>query len=134
MLLDKEKKALFLFIIVLIFIVFFIVTYFILRMNPWKIFGTDAQEDGREKQVLDKNIKEEEIEICKNNSDCIVVPYRHCCGLTKRAINKKYKKLYESTPEWQVFYGPICNVIGRCASDAHINAALCRSYVCVLKD
>jgi len=133
MLHGKEKKALFLFIIVLIFAVFFIVTYFILRMNPRKIFGTDAQEDGREKQVLDKNVKEEEIEICKNNSDCIIVPYRHCCGSTKRAINKKYKKLYENTPEWQSLYGDICNVIGLCSSDAHIDTALCRSHMCVLK-
>src|SRR3989344_8379518 len=29
---------------------------------------------------------EEKISICEKDSDCIIVPYSHCCGSTKRAI------------------------------------------------
>ncbi len=118
---------LFIFIIVAVLLaVFFVVQYSTIRINLGK-------EDDTGEQILDSSVTEADINICIKDSDCIIVPYRHCCGSTKRAINKKYKKLYESTPEWQVFYGPICNVIGLCASDAHINTALCRSHMCVLK-
>lgn len=99
--------------------------YFIFQMN---------QRDNYGEQVMDSSIKEEEIEVCEKNSDCIIVPYAHCCGSTKRAINKKYKKLYESKSEWQVFYGrPICNIIGQCVGDANVNTAECREQRCGLK-
>ena len=122
-----KKKIFFVFMVgAVLLAIFFVAKYLTVRINSEK-------KDDAGEQILDSSITEVDINICIKDSDCIVVPYSHCCGSTKRTINKKYKKLYESTPEWQVFYGAVCNVIGLCASDAHINTALCRSHMCVLK-
>ncbi len=72
-------------------------------------------------------LTEDELQHCKQNSDCIVVPYSHCCGSTKRAINKKHKLLYESKPEWQKFSDPAqCALMGACMTDKYVTEAECR--------
>jgi hypothetical protein len=82
-------------------------------------------------------VTEEELIQCKTSADCIVVPYKHCCGSSKRAINKKHKLLYESKPEWQKFTDPgKCAKIGMCVSDQHVSEAKCAGETilqCVLK-
>lgn len=82
-------------------------------------------------------VGEDELVQCKTSSDCIVVPYKHCCGSTKRAINKKHKLLYESKPEWQKFNDESkCAMIGMCASDKAVSDAECVGETvlrCVLK-
>ena len=40
------------------------------------------------------------IDICEQDSDCIVIDYDGCCSSTK-AINKKYRNEYVNHPEWQ---------------------------------
>ena len=40
------------------------------------------------------------IDICEQDSDCIVVDYDGCCS-SKIAINKKYREDYVNHPEWQ---------------------------------
>ncbi|MFA6235843.1 MAG: hypothetical protein WC635_00840 [Bacteriovorax sp.] len=73
-----------------------------------------------------ETIKESDIAICTKDSDCIVVPYSHCCGSTKRAINRKYKSLYESKPEWQKFDNPnACALMGACLPDKNMKKAVC---------
>lgn len=73
-------------------------------------------------------VKEEELNLCEVDTDCIIVAYRHCCGLTKRAINKKYEALYKARPEWQKFDDPeTCAVIGRCPDDSKINKTICQN-------
>lgn len=55
---------------------------------------------------------------CKSDSDCVIVPYSHCCGSTKRAINKKYEADYRKHKDWQKFDDPAqCAVMGACISD-----------------
>lgn len=77
---------------------------------------------------VESDIKEEDIVKCETDSDCVVVPYRHCCGSTKKAINKKYKDLYSQKPEWQKFDNPqTCAIIGMCPNDRDINTAKCNS-------
>ncbi len=81
-----------------------------------------------------ENVNTASIGICSFDSECIVVPYYHCCGSTKLAINIKYEALYYSHPEWQKFYDPdICAVIGMCAPDYNINEATCVNNRCQLK-
>src|SRR3990167_3028463 len=46
------------------------------------------------------SLEENGLNICKSDSDCIYVPYNHCCT-TFRAINKNYLDEYNSHPEWQ---------------------------------
>lgn len=73
-------------------------------------------------------IKEQELNLCEVDTDCIIVSYSHCCGLTKRAINKKYEALYKSRPELQKFDEPeTCAVIGRCPDDSKINKTICQN-------
>lgn len=83
-------------------------------------------------------ITEEQISECKVNSDCIIVPYTHCCGSTKRAIHKKYESLYHSKKEWQKFDDVgSCSVMGICLSDQDIKEAYCgesnKKSACQLK-
>lgn len=71
-------------------------------------------------------VEERDIVVCEKDSDCIIVPYEHCCGSTKRAINRKYVELYFSKPEWHKFFDSgLCAVIGRCASDTSVTKAAC---------
>jgi hypothetical protein len=65
---------------------------------------------------------------CTENTDCMVVDYSHCCGSTKRAINKKYLDAYESHPEWQTFNGSLCAVMGMCRPDQNVKTAVCEEY------
>lgn len=74
-------------------------------------------------EELDR-IEEQDIDICRSDFDCIVVPYNHCCGSTKRAIDKKYLELYQSKPEWQTFKGS-CHLMGLCPDDSHVTQAAC---------
>ncbi|MBI3440681.1 MAG: hypothetical protein HY052_02565 [Proteobacteria bacterium] len=63
---------------------------------------------------------------CEQDTDCIVVPYNHCCGLKKRAINKAALSSYKAHPEWQKFDEPICASMGICFSDEKVTQAHCR--------
>lgn len=81
---------------------------------------------------------EAEISVCSIDSDCIVVPYSHCCGLSKRSINKKFKTSYDSHPKWQNFHdSSLCSTIGRCFDDTDFNNAYCDTRgsagTCMLK-
>jgi hypothetical protein len=78
-------------------------------------------------------ITEADLPLCLFTSDCIVVPYSHCCGATKRAINATYLSAYESHPEWQVFADPsVCAVIGVCPDDSAVTSATCADGLCAL--
>lgn len=71
-------------------------------------------------------ITEQDLSLCEVDSDCIIVPYAHCCGATKRAINQKWGDLYYGRPEWQRFDNEtLCSVIGRCLEDDYVTAAIC---------
>ena len=79
-------------------------------------------------------VTEEGLAICEKSSDCIVVPYRHCCGSSKRAINKKHRALYESTAAWQKFDDPgKCALMGACMSDKDMTEAECLGKRCQLR-
>jgi|GEM_PF-6264161 len=68
----------------------------------------------------------EKVDHCSKDSDCILVPYQHCCGSTKKAINRLHKALYEAHPEWQRFDDPgKCAVMGLCPSDSGVTKAKC---------
>jgi hypothetical protein len=79
------------------------------------------------------DVTEADLANCVANSDCIVVPYSHCCGATKRAINAANLSAYESHPEWQVFADPgVCAVIGVCPDDSAVKSARCADGFCAL--
>lgn len=78
--------------------------------------------------------KEADITTCQKNSDCIIVSYKHCCGATKKAINKKFLAVYKSTPIWQKFDNPeICAVAGQCLSDENVKETTCEAGQCQLR-
>ncbi len=81
-------------------------------------------------------IAEEQIGVCSQDADCVIVPYQHCCGATKRAINQTYLEKYNQNPDWQVFDHPInCEMIGpvgACPSDTDVTTAECRDGYCRL--
>ncbi|TSC83505.1 MAG: hypothetical protein G01um101416_1238 [Microgenomates group bacterium Gr01-1014_16] len=80
------------------------------------------------------DVKEEDIVKCVKDSDCLVVPYNHCCGASKKAINKKYESLYFSKPEWQSFNDQsVCSRIGLCPPDNFVTEAICSDNYCNLK-
>lgn len=79
-------------------------------------------------------VKEAEISKCVKDSECLVVPYSHCCGSSKRAINKKFLNEYNKTPAWQKFNDPqSCAVIGQCISDEKVKTAKCEAGQCQLR-
>lgn len=64
---------------------------------------------------------------CVAGDVCLVVPYDHCCGATKRAINDVYLVEYEAHPEWQSYNDPAaCALIGACRDDQDVVEAWCR--------
>lgn len=74
-----------------------------------------------------------DISQCEKNSDCIIVPYSHCCGSTKKAIHKKFLKDYEKYPTWQKFDNPTaCATIGLCAPDTDMKKTKCVAGLCQL--
>ena len=63
---------------------------------------------------------------CKQDADCVIVPYSHCCGSTKRAINKADLSSYNAHPEWQKFDNAAqCAVMGACVPDKDITNVRC---------
>ena len=79
-------------------------------------------------------VKESDITKCKTDSDCLIVPYRHCCGSSKKAINKKYLTEYNKSPSWQKFDNPqSCAVMGQCMSDEKVKSAKCEAGQCQLR-
>ncbi len=62
---------------------------------------------------------------CRSSSDCIVVPYAHCCGATKRAINRLFLEEYHQHPDWQSFGGS-CVALGVCRDDSRVTTATCK--------
>lgn len=78
--------------------------------------------------------QEEDIVKCAKDSDCVIVPYKHCCGSTKKAINKKFLDLYNKTPQWQKFDNQnLCAVMGACVSDEKVKEAKCGVGQCYLR-
>jgi hypothetical protein len=78
-------------------------------------------------------ITEDDLGNCISATDCIVVPYAHCCGATKRAINGAYLDAYDSHPEWHVFTDPgVCAIIGICPDDSAVTSATCVDGRCAL--
>ena len=74
-----------------------------------------------------------DLAVCEKNSDCIVVPYSHCCRSTRRAINRRYEVEYSKHKEWQSFNDPEqCALMGACPDDKHINKVRCRYNRCEL--
>lgn len=74
----------------------------------------------------DSPVLEAQIDLCAVASDCVIVPYQHCCGRTKRAIHRQYRKLYEATPAWQRFNdAEPCAVMGICAPDGALTGVSC---------
>lgn len=79
-------------------------------------------DDGCESEEMSA----EKVDHCSRDSDCILVPYRHCCGSTQKAINKRYKAVYEANPAWQKFDDPAkCALMGMCPSDKGVTKAAC---------
>lgn len=78
--------------------------------------------------------QEQDIVKCEKDSDCIIVPYRHCCGSTKKAINRNFLNLYNKTPEWQKFDNQSsCAVMGVCMSDTKVKDTKCEAGQCQLR-
>lgn len=77
--------------------------------------------------VPENGISEADIDLCGCDDECIVVPHSHCCGSSKRAINRKYLARYEEAPDWQSFHDPgLCAMIGVCRDDSRVESAVCR--------
>ena len=66
---------------------------------------------------------------CLPGDVCVVVPYSHCCGATKRAINLQSVDAYYSHPAWQIYDGP-CEMIGICRDDRAVTEAVCELGQC----
>lgn len=76
-----------------------------------------------------RTITEADIDVCQDDGDCLVVKYQHCCGATKRAINREYLEEYNNHPEWQSFFdAAVCARIGVCPDDAQVSQAKCEVY------
>lgn len=76
---------------------------------------------------------ENNLESCNSDQECIIVNYNHCCGSTKRSINKDYLIQYNSHPEWQVFNNQsICELIGQCLQDTNVTQSKCVDSRCQL--
>jgi len=67
---------------------------------------------------------------CESDGDCIIVPYDHCCGATKRAINREHEEAYNQHPEWQSYHEDDCSELGACQDDSAITEARCDNSVC----
>ena len=98
-----------------------------LAMSALVLFLFNKPSITKVEQPINANgVTEDDIIRCEKDSDCIIVPYRDCCGSTKKAINRKFKSLYFSKPEWQKFDNPqTCSVIGVCPNDREIKVVLC---------
>ncbi len=71
-------------------------------------------------------LSESDLSLCERDADCLIVSYSHCCGSTKRAINKAHEAEYKKHPEWQKFDDPKkCAVIGVCQPDKLKTRAVC---------
>jgi hypothetical protein len=81
---------------------------------------------------VELNVTEEELDRCTEEKECIiVVDYIHCCGTTKRAINRKHQRYYEWHYESQFFNNPeTCAVIGMCPDDSNVTSAKCENNKC----
>jgi hypothetical protein len=76
-------------------------------------------------------VQEQDIVACEASSECVLVPYSHCCGATKRGINRRYRALYEARPEWQSYAQPeVCATLGQCFPDTALHASRCVENRC----
>ncbi len=90
-------------------------------------FTAECQSGECSSTVDPARISQSDLALCQQDSDCVVVPYDHCCGATKSAINQRYLDVYNDHPEWQSFNDPAtCAVIGICPDDSAIDTALCQ--------
>jgi hypothetical protein len=69
---------------------------------------------------------------CCEPNDCTIVGHNHCCGQTKKAINKAYEDVYYDTSAWHLYKGEDCATIGMCPIDRHISTVTCRHNRCEL--
>lgn len=96
------------------------------RANETGTFDVVCDENECYSTVDPEAISENDLAFCQRDSDCLVVPYSHCCGLTKTAINERFLDAYNNHPEWQVFNDPAtCAVIGVCPDDTNVKNAVC---------
>lgn len=97
-----------------------------LRANDIGAFAVVCNTNQCSSTIDPEAISESDLNFCQRDSDCVVVPYSHCCGSTKTAINKRYLDAYNAHPEWQVFNDPAtCAVIGVCRDDSNVTDAVC---------
>ena len=96
--------------------------------------GTSDTDAGSNTEVeQESTVEEADLQRCAAGQDCVVVPYSHCCGATKKAINALYEQVYKDHSEWHVFADEdACAVIGMCAPDDDVTAAACVGNVCTL--
>lgn len=74
-----------------------------------------------------------ELVACQNSKQCIVVQHDHCCGSTKKAINKKFKDYYLSMPRLHKTADPeTCAMVGMCRDDSAVEEAACKQNTCQL--
>jgi hypothetical protein len=96
------------------------------RANDADAFIAVCQGGECSSTVDPARISQNDLSLCQQDEDCIVVPHDHCCGSTKTAINQRYLDVYNDHPEWQVFNDPAtCAVIGVCPDDSGVENALC---------
>jgi hypothetical protein len=102
-------------------------------INQYTVAPSDVEWIDFCEKTVEKDIKEN-LSSCKYDSECMVVDYSHCCGLSKIAINLNYLKYYNNHPEWQKFDDPqTCAVIGMCPDDSSAKEAVCEIGKCKLK-
>ena len=84
-----------------------------------------AEDDPCVAAGCDPTVTEEMIDECTTDAECIVVPYDHCCGSTKRAINADHRDEYDAHPAWQSYHEEDCAVMGACQLAADVTEATC---------
>ena len=82
--------------------------------------------------IAQADVTEAIISDCCEPSDCTIVPYSHCCGLSRRAININYVDAYNAEESWQSYYGELCATYGMCPDDSEITTVTCKEQRCVL--
>lgn len=77
--------------------------------------------------------KDDQLLGCESDDQCVVMEHSHCCGATKKPINRKYLDYYRKTPAMQKTDDPeLCAVVGLCRDDSTVRQAVCRKGRCEL--
>lgn len=76
----------------------------------------------------------EEAAACREDGDCVLVPFDHCCGPQQRAVNARWKELYLARKDWNTFDDPqLCARIGACADTRDREIARCTGQRCTVE-